>query len=80
MWGTGKVKREFLNVDDLASAISFSLNKKFTKTYINVGSKDYLSIKDLAKLIKKSQNIMVKLYLIKIIQMELKKKIRYFNT
>ena len=53
VWGTGKVKREFLNVDDLASAISFSLNKKFTKTYINVGSKDYLSIKDLAKLIKK---------------------------
>ena len=53
VWGSGNVKREFLNVDDLASAITFSLSKKFKKTYINVGSKDYLKIKDLAKLIKR---------------------------
>ena len=53
VWGSGNVKREFLNVDDLASAITFSLSKKFKKTYINVGSNDYLKIKDLAKLIQR---------------------------
>ncbi len=52
VWGSGNVKREFLNVDDLASAINFSLNKKLKETFINVGSKDYLTIKKLAQIIK----------------------------
>ena len=45
VWGSGKVKREFLNVDDLASSIIFLLNKKTKYSYINVGSRDYISIK-----------------------------------
>ena len=53
VWGSGKVKREFLNVDDLASSVIFLLNKKTKYSYINVGSRDYISIKDLSKMIKK---------------------------
>jgi len=53
VWGSGNVKREFLNVDDLASSVIFVLNKKINSTYINVGSRDYITIKDLAKIIKK---------------------------
>ena len=52
VWGSGNVKREFLNVDDLASAVEFVLIKKIKKPYINVGSKDYLKISELAKLVK----------------------------
>jgi GDP-L-fucose synthase len=52
VWGSGNVKREFLNVDDLASAVEFVLKKKIKKSYINVGSKDYLRISELAKLVK----------------------------
>ncbi len=56
VWGSGNVKREFLNVDDLASSVIFLLNKKINYPYINVGSRDYLSIKDLSKIIKKITN------------------------
>ena len=56
VWGSGNVNREFLNVDDLASSVLFLLNKKTNHPYINVGSKDYLSIKELSKLIKKITN------------------------
>ncbi len=52
VWGSGNVKREFLNVDDLASAVKFVINKKLKKSYVNVGSRDYLKIRDLAKMIK----------------------------
>jgi GDP-L-fucose synthase len=52
VWGSGNVKREFLNVDDLASAVEFVLKKKIIKPYVNVGSKDYLRINELARLVK----------------------------
>jgi len=53
VWGSGKSMREFLNVDDLAKAILFCVKKKIKYNYINVGSSDYLSIKELSILIKK---------------------------
>ena len=53
LWGTGKPKREFLHVDDLASAIIFSLDKKLPHHLYNVGSETELSIKTLAKKISK---------------------------
>jgi GDP-L-fucose synthase len=53
VWGSGVSKREFLHTDDLASAVLFCLNKNITENNLNVGSSDYLSIKELAKLIKK---------------------------
>ena len=46
-------KREFLHTEDLASAVLFFLNKKVAENSFNIGSSDYLSIKELAKLIKR---------------------------
>jgi GDP-L-fucose synthase len=53
VWGSGVSKREFLHTEDLASAVFFCLNKNITENNLNIGSSDYLSIKELAKLIKK---------------------------
>ena len=62
VWGTGKPKREFLHVDDLADATIKIMNlskSKYNKIagekfpFINVGSGSDISIKDLAKLISK---------------------------
>ena len=52
VWGSGKVKREFLNVDDLADAIYFCIKKKIQYSYLNIGSGDCVSIKDLAYKLK----------------------------
>ena len=61
VWGTGKPKREFLFVDDLARACSYVMNldnKIYQKStnlmcsHINIGSNFDLSIKDLSKIIK----------------------------
>ena len=53
IWGSGNQKREFLNVIDLASAILFLLNKKIKYDYLNIGSGEQISIKQLAMTIKK---------------------------
>ncbi len=53
MWGTGKPQREFLHVDDLASACLFLMDQYDEKEHINVGFGDDISIRDLAGLIKK---------------------------
>ena len=52
IWGTGKATREFMFVDDLASAIKFLISKKFKIDVINVGSGEEISIKKLAEKIK----------------------------
>ena len=52
IWGTGKATREFMFVDDLASAIKFLISKKFKMDIINVGSGEEISIKKLAEKIK----------------------------
>ena len=56
IWGSGKVRREFLNVEDLADAVNFLLKKKIKNDYINIGSGEDISIKALAYLIKKIIN------------------------
>jgi len=53
IWGSGIAKREFLNVNDLASAIKFCTEKKINHSFLNVGSGEQISIKKLAILIKK---------------------------
>ena len=54
VWGTGKPKREFMHVDDLTDAISFLINKnEFSKTLLNVGSNEEVSIIELVEIIKK---------------------------
>ena len=62
VWGSGKVRREFLNVEDLAEAIFFLLKKKITHDYINVGGGEDISIKKLAYMIKDNINYNGKIY------------------
>jgi GDP-L-fucose synthase len=51
VWGSGKPRREFLHVDDLASACLFLLEKYDSSEIINVGSGQDISIRELAELI-----------------------------
>jgi GDP-L-fucose synthase len=53
IWGSGKIKREFLHVEDLCSAIYVILKSKIKYDYINVGSNEEITIKNLAILVKK---------------------------
>jgi GDP-L-fucose synthase len=48
LWGTGSPKREFLHVDDLASAACFALEHYEDAAPLNVGVGDDLTIADLA--------------------------------
>ena len=48
LWGSGKPLREFLHVNDLASAALFLMQNYNENKIINVGSGDEISIKDLA--------------------------------
>ena len=42
IWGTGKVKRELMFVEDFASAVLFFMKKKIKEPYLNIGiGKDY---------------------------------------
>lgn len=52
IWGTGKPKREFLHVDDLAEALFFLMLNYNEAGFVNVGSGEDLSIGDLALIIK----------------------------
>jgi GDP-L-fucose synthase len=51
VWGSGKPRREFLHVDDLASASVLLLEKYDSSEIINVGSGEDISIRELAELI-----------------------------
>jgi len=51
VWGTGTPRREFLHVDDLASAAVFLMQSYEDPEVINVGAGDDISIRDLALMI-----------------------------
>ena len=51
VWGTGKPRREFLHVDDLASACLLLLEKYDLPEIVNVGCGEDISIRELAELI-----------------------------
>ena len=51
VWGTGKPRREFLHVDDLASACVLLLKKYDSPEIINLGCGEDISIRELAELI-----------------------------
>ena len=51
VWGSGKPRREFLHVDDLAAACVFLLQKYNDPEIINVGTGEDVSIRELAELI-----------------------------
>jgi GDP-L-fucose synthase len=51
VWGTGTPRREFLHVDDCASACLFLLEKYDTPEIVNVGCGEDISIRELAELV-----------------------------
>jgi GDP-L-fucose synthase len=51
VWGTGKPRREFLHVDDLASACLLLLENYDSPEIINIGYGEDISIRELAELI-----------------------------
>ena len=52
VWGTGRPLREFLFIDDLASAIEFIIVKNVEPGLYNIGSNEEVTIKALVKSIK----------------------------
>ena len=52
MWGTGKPKREFLHVDDLADACYYLMQTYNEEGLVNIGTGVDIAIKDLALMIK----------------------------
>jgi GDP-L-fucose synthase len=53
MWGSGSPRREFLHADDLADACVFLMENYNEPEFVNIGTGEDLTIKDLALLIKK---------------------------
>ncbi len=53
VWGTGKPKREFMHVDDMADACIFLMQKYKGEKFVNVGVGYDISIGDLAEMIRK---------------------------
>ncbi len=51
VWGTGEPRREFLHVDDLASACFLLLEKYDSPEIINIGCGEDVSIRELAELV-----------------------------
>ncbi len=52
IWGTGSPKREFLHADDMAAACVFLMQTYNEKGFLNIGTGEDISIKDLAFLVK----------------------------
>jgi GDP-L-fucose synthase len=52
VWGTGSPMREFLFVDDLASAVVFLMKNYDGSEFINIGTGEDCTIKELAEMIK----------------------------
>jgi GDP-L-fucose synthase len=53
VWGSGKPKREFMHVDDLADACVFLMQNYEKKDSVNIGSSEEVTIAELSQLIKK---------------------------
>lgn len=53
VWGTGKPRREFLHVDDLADACVFLMNNYGEATHINIGTGEDVSIAELAEMVRR---------------------------
>ncbi len=54
IWGTGKPRREFMHVDDLADAIVYLLTLNDPPDWVNVGTGEDISILELSQMIAQS--------------------------
>lgn len=54
IWGTGMSRREFLHVDDLADAIVWLVEHYDDKQFLNVGTGEDMSIKELAEIVRQT--------------------------
>ena len=61
VWGSGKVYRELLFVDDFADAVLFFLNKKIKEPFVNIGSGKDFTIEWYAKFIMRQLGIKLKI-------------------
>ena len=52
VWGSGTPRREFLHVDDLASALVYLMRRYDEEEIINVGTGSDLTIREIAELVK----------------------------
>ncbi len=52
MWGTGKPRREFMYVDDLADACVHLMNNYSDEVHVNMGTGEDVEIRELAEIIK----------------------------
>jgi GDP-L-fucose synthase len=52
MWGTGEPRREFLHADDLADACYFLMQHYNEEGFVNIGTGEDLTIKELALMVK----------------------------
>lgn len=48
LWGTGASRREFIHVDDVASALLLLMDRQLTPDIINIGTGEDISIRELA--------------------------------
>lgn len=62
IWGTGTPLREFMFIDDLADACYFLMQHYNEKLFVNIGTGEELSIKDLALLVKEVTGYQGKIY------------------
>ncbi|MEW6054244.1 MAG: GDP-L-fucose synthase [Nitrospirota bacterium] len=62
LWGSGIARREFMHVDDLASALLFLTKNWNSPEIINVGWGTDISIKELAEIISEKVNYYGKIY------------------
>lgn len=53
IWGSGSPLREFMHVDDLSDACLFLMENYSDSEFVNIGSGEEISIKELALLIKR---------------------------
>ncbi|MCZ7557077.1 MAG: GDP-L-fucose synthase [Bacteroidia bacterium] len=53
IWGTGSPRREFLNVDDCASALVFLMQNYDGEQHVNVGTGEDLTIRELAEMVRR---------------------------
>ncbi|GAB3930543.1 GDP-L-fucose synthase [Larkinella terrae] len=54
IWGSGSPRREFLHADDLADACVFLMETYNEKLFVNIGTGEDVTIRELAELIKET--------------------------